>query len=126
VAVTRADVEAVVGLLRKHMASGDMVAWTSLFSDDCEFRNSAMSEPVIGRAALRALAESWPRVDNQQEWYAIDGTRLVVGWNERQESMKASAPRYRGFSTFVFDEAGLIRSYEGMFDTAAVVAAMNA
>jgi len=126
VAVTRADVEVVLGMLQKHMTSGDMVAWTTLFSEDCEFRNSVMSEPVTGRGALRALAESWPRVDNQQEWYAIDGNRLVVGWNERQESMKESAPRYRGFSTFVFDESGLIRSYEGMFDTAAVFAAMNA
>ncbi len=125
-AVTRADVEAVLGMLQKHMASGDMDAWTALFSDDCEFRNSAMSEPVTGRAALRALAESWPRVDNQPEWHAIDGNRLVLGWNERQESMKESAPRYRGFSTFVFDESGLIRSYEGMFDTAAVFAAMSA
>ena len=40
--------------------------------------------------------------------------------------MKESAPRYRGFSPFVFDESGLIRSYEGMFDTAAVFAAMKA
>ncbi len=125
-AVTRADVEALRGELRKQLGSGDMVAWTALFSDDCEFRNSAMSEAVTGRAALRAFAESWPRVDNQEEWYAIDGNRLVVGWNERQESMQESAPRYRGFSTFVFDESGLIRSYEGMFDTAAVFAAIKA
>ena len=125
-AVTRADIEAVLGMLQKHMASGDIASWTALFSDDCEFRNSVMSKPVTGRTALRALAESWPRVDNQHEWYAIDGNRLVVGWNERQESMKESAPRYRGFSTFVFDESGLINSYEGMFDTAAVFSAMNA
>jgi CRISPR-associated Cas5-like protein len=126
VAVTRVHVEAVRGLLQKHMESGDLAAWTALFSDDCEFRNSAMSEPVVGRTALRALAESWPRIDNQHERYAIDGNRLVVGWNERQESMRESAPRYRGISTFVFDESWLIGSYEGMFDTAAVFAAMNA
>jgi nuclear transport factor 2 (NTF2) superfamily protein len=126
VAVTREDIEGILGMLQEHMASGDMAAWTALFSGDCEFRNSAMTEPVIGRTALLALAESWPRVDNQQEWHAIDGNRLVVGWNERQESTKESARRYRGFSTFVFDESGLISNYEGMFDTAAVFAAMNA
>lgn len=40
--------------------------------------------------------------------------------------MRASAPPYRGISTFEFDEDGLISRYEGMFDTAAVIAAVNA
>jgi hypothetical protein len=39
--------------------------------------------------------------------------------------MGESAPRYRGISTLVFDEDGLIRECEGMFDTASVVAAIN-
>jgi hypothetical protein len=37
--------------------------------------------------------------------------------------MRADAPAYRGISTFVFDDDGLVTSYEGMFDTAAVAAA---
>ena len=40
--------------------------------------------------------------------------------------MDESAPSYRGISTLVFDDAGLIIEYEGIFDTAAVVAALSA
>jgi hypothetical protein len=62
---------------------------------------------------------------NRPEWAVIDGNRLVVGWNERQVSMADDAPPYRGISTFVFDDEGLVRDYEGMFDTAAVAAAIG-
>jgi hypothetical protein len=63
---------------------------------------------------------------NRTEWAVIDGNRLVTGWNERQVGMRRDAPSYRGFSTFVFNDDGLIASYEGMFDTAAVAAALAA
>jgi hypothetical protein len=36
----------------------------------------------------------------------------------------ADAPAYRGFSTLVFNDDGLIESYAGMLDTAAVAAAI--
>jgi hypothetical protein len=39
--------------------------------------------------------------------------------------MREDAQAYRGFSTFVYDDDGLITSYEGMFDTAAVEAALQ-
>ena len=54
----------------------------------------------------------------------IEGNRLAVGWNQRQQSMPADRPPYRGISSFVFDDDGLVKSYEGIFDTAAVVAAL--
>ncbi len=87
--------------------------------------NSALSEPVKGKENLRAVARHWPNVTNRPEWMVIDGNRLCFGWNERQESMPATAPSYRGFSTYVFDENGLVTEYEGMFDMLAVAAAMG-
>jgi hypothetical protein len=53
----------------------------------------------------------------------IDGNRIAFGWNER---LWADAPAYRGFATLVFNDDGLIESYEGMLDTAAVAAAIEA
>jgi len=107
------------------MAAGDTEAWAELFSKDCQFRTSFTPEPIIGRDSLRILAASWPKVFNQHEWYAIDGNRLVLGWNERLTSMAETTPPYRGMSTLVFDESGLICEYEGMFDTAAVISALK-
>lgn len=124
-AVDRAHVEDVLEKLRERMDRGDFDAWIDLFSENCTFRNSAMRNPVVGREALRAMASLWPKVDNRLEWYAIDEHRLVVCWNEEQESMSDAAPRYRGISTFVFEENGMICEYEGMFDTAAVAAAVG-
>lgn len=46
--VTRAHIEAVRRMLQRHMESGDLARWIALLSDDREFRNSAMSEPVVG------------------------------------------------------------------------------
>ncbi len=125
-ALDRTEIESVIEAFHQRLANGDTDAWLELFSEDCEFRTSFAAEPIVGRAQLRALVESWPKVLNQQEWYAIDGNRLVLCWNERLPSMKDSAPSYRGISTLVFDDSGLIREYEGVFDTAAVVAAINA
>ena len=47
----------------------------------------------------------------------------MAGWNERQEGQRADSPAYRGISTWVFDDDGLVASYEGFFDPAAVAAA---
>ena len=78
----------------------------------------------IRREALRSLFAAWPsKVVNRPEWVVVDGNRLVVAWNERNSEVRADAPTYRGFSTFVFNDDGLVASYEGMFDTAAVAAA---
>jgi hypothetical protein len=124
-ALDRTEIEAVLEKFHELLADGDTEAWGKLFSEDCQFRTSFTPEPIIGRDQLRVLAASWPKVVNQHEWYAIDGNRLVLAWNERLLSMKESTPPYRGMSTVVFDESGLIREYEGVFDTAAVAAALN-
>ncbi len=124
-ALDRTEIEAVLESFHKLLANGDTDTWAELFSEDCQFRTSFTPEPIIGRDQLRVLVASWPKVVNQHEWYAIDGNRLVLGWNERLASMKESTPPYRGMSTLVFDESGLIREYEGVFDTAAVAAALT-
>ena len=121
--IERSAIEAAFAEMRRLMEIGDLVTWADLFAEDGTFINSMLSEPICGREAMRSLAASWPKVDNRIEWVAIDGNRLVIGWNERQGGMRADAPAYRGFSTFVFNDDGLVASYEGMFDTAAVAAA---
>jgi len=65
-----------------------------------------------------------PVIMNVTEWVAIDGNRLVVGWNERKEPMREDAAPYRGISTFVFNDDGLVAAYEGMFDPAKVASAL--
>ena len=124
-APSRSEMLAVVEAFHERMAKGETEAWAELFSEDCQFRTSFTPDPIVGRDQLRADSASWPKVFNQHEWYAIDGNRLVLGWNERLASMGESAPGHRGISTLVFAEDGLIREYEGMFDTAAVVAAIS-
>ena len=125
-AADRTLIEKTFAALRERTDEGDWNAWVELFAEDCTFLNSMLTEPIKGRAALRAFATAWPRVVNRPEWTAIEGDRLVVGWNERQETMADDAAPYRGISTFVFGDDGLVRAYEGMFDTAAVAAAMGA
>ena len=86
-------------------------------------RRRGIPEAIQGREAIRALSAGWPapalELEHREEWVVIDGNRLVFGWNERL----GGAPAYRGISTFLFNEDGLITSYEGMFDTAAMAAA---
>ena len=48
------------------------------------------------------MAKAWPRVVNREEWRAIDGARLAIGWNERKFDGPEDA-LYRGISTFVFE-----------------------
>ena len=124
-AIERAKIEQAFEALWQRCDAGDWSAWVDLFAEDCSFVNALMKEPIRGRESLRAAAARWPNVVNRPEWVVIDGNRLAVGWNERQASMPEDAPPYRGFSTFLFDDEGLVRAYEGMFDTAAVVAALG-
>ena len=122
--IERGKIEAVHAEIRRLVDIGDWNGWADLFAEDGTFVNSIHAEPICGREALRSVAvASWPRFENRVEWVAIDGNRLVYGWNERHEGMRADAPAYRGVSTFVFNDDGLIASHEGMFDTAAVAAA---
>ncbi len=120
----RGKIEAAYAGLRRLTDIGDWNGWADLFAEDGTFVNSIHAEPICGREALRSVAvASWPRFENRVEWVAIDGNRLVVGWNERHGGMRADAPAYRGIVTIVFNDDGLIASHEGIFDTAAVVAA---
>jgi uncharacterized protein (TIGR02246 family) len=118
----RAKIEASFAESRRIVESGDWSGFAELFAENGTFVNPVLAEPLRGREAIRKMAESWPKVVNVSEWVVIDGDRLVVGWNERQQSVPADRAPYRGISTFVFDDDGLVTSYEGMFDTAAVKA----
>ena len=124
--IDRAKIEAAYAKLRRVSESGDASGFVDLFAEDCSFINSMLDEPVRGRGALRSLTADWPRFVNRHEWVAIDGNRLVVGWNERQGGQRAESPAYRGISTWVFDDDGLVVSYEGFFDPAEVAAATAA
>ena len=121
--IERAQIEAIFAKIREVGVHGDYNKLVDLFAEDGTFLNSMLPAPLQGREALRRMVAEWPPVDNRPEWWAIDGNRLIFGWNERQEGMGADAPAYRGISTYVFDDDGLVKSYEGMFDTAAVAAA---
>jgi len=121
--IDRGKIEAAYVEIRRITDSGDWSGWADLFAEDGTFINSLLEEPICGREALRSFAAHWPKVVNRPEWVGIDGNRLAVGWNERQDGMRSDAPAYRGISTFVFNDDGLVASYEGMFDTAAVAAA---
>jgi hypothetical protein len=123
--IDRERIEAAHAEFRRVADSGDWSGFADLFAEDGSFVNSMLKEPIRGREAVRRFASGFPKVVNRPEWVVIDGNRLVLGWNERQESMRADAPAYRGFSTFVFNDDGLVASYEGMFDTAAVQAALK-
>jgi hypothetical protein len=116
--VDRARIESAHAEFRKITDSGDWSGFADLFAEEGTFVNSLLAEPIRGREAIRAFAAHWPVVVNHAEWVVIDGNRLAVGWNERQQAMPDDAPPYRGISTFVFDDDGLVASYEGMFDPA--------
>jgi ketosteroid isomerase-like protein len=122
--IERGKIEAAYAEIRRLTEMGDWSGWADLFAEDGTFINSALKEAICGREALRSFFATWPsKVVNRPEWVVVDGNRLVVGWNERHNEMRSEAPAYRGFQTFVFNDDGLIASYEGMFDTAAVAAA---
>lgn len=119
--IERGKIEAVHSELRRLVEICDWNGWADLFAEDATFINSMLEEPICGREAIRSFASNFPStLVNRLEWVVVDGNRLVFAWNERQ---RADAPAYRGFSTFVFNDDGLIASYEGMFDPAAVAAA---
>jgi hypothetical protein len=122
--IEREMIQAAHAEFRRIADSGDWSGFADLFAEEGTFINSVLEEPIRGREALRAFTMHWPKVVNRAEWVVIEGNRLVVGWNERQEQQRPGSPAYRGISTFVFDDEGLVASYEGIFDTAALAAAV--
>ncbi len=120
--VLRSVIEATVAASRAATDAGDWDAFVNCFAENGRFMNSALPAPIEGREAIRVMAKAWPRVVNREEWRAIDGARLAIGWNERKYNGPEDA-LYRGMSTFVFDTEGRILDYEGIFDPAKVAAA---
>jgi hypothetical protein len=96
--------------------------WADHLADDATFLTPMLEEPICGKEAIRAFVRTLPAtLANHTEWVTIDGNHLAMGWNERQ---RPDAPLFRGFSTFVFNDDGRIKSYESMFDTAKAAPAM--
>lgn len=96
------------------------------FAEDGIFTNSTLPEPVRGPEAIRSLASTWPAdTVNEMEWSAIDGNRVIFGFNERQESWKPDAPLFRGVCILVLNDDGLVTHYEAIFDTAVLARAME-
>lgn len=120
----RHTIDATVTKIEEYWSADDMQSWASLFSDDAIFVNSWLSEPVIGRASIKQMASQWPKLENVSEWRVIEGDRMVVGWRERAYLKSGKwGGWYRGMSTFVFDQNGHIKAYEGVFNVEAVKAA---
>lgn len=123
---TRDKIEATVAKMNEFSAAGDMRSWAGFFSEDATFTNSALPEPVVGRDAIVAMTEQWPRFENEIEWRVIEGSRVVMGWREHQlRDDGGTSGWYRGMSTFVFDTDGNVKAYEGVFDLLSVQAAVQ-
>jgi SnoaL-like domain len=107
-------------------ATGDMRSWAGCFSENASFTNSALEEPVVGRDAIIAMTDHWPRIKNEIEWRIIEGSRMAMGWREHQIFEDGGTSGwYRGISTFLFDADGNVKEYEGVFDLIAVQAAVQ-
>jgi len=116
----RDQIEAVYTAYRKHLDASDWNALVDLFSEDCSFLAPILAEPIKGRENLRTFVTGCPNVSNRAEWVAIDGNRIVVAWNSRNDLMPNSAGRFRGVSTLVINSAAQICEFEEWFDTAAI------
>lgn len=123
---SREIIDVTIAKMDEFSAAGDMQSWAGFFAEDATFNNSALPEPVVGRNAIVAMTGSWPRFENVLEWRVIEGSRMVIGWQERQLSEDGgTSDWYRGMSTFVFDADGHVKEYEGAFDLVAVQAALQ-
>jgi hypothetical protein len=107
-------------------AVGDYESWVEFLAEDATFINSALREPIVGRAAILEAARTWPEIENVIEWKVIEGGRMAIAWRERQklENGKMSG-WYRGFSSFVFNGNGEVQEYEGMFNLLSIKAALE-
>ncbi len=105
---------------------GDYESWIEFLAEDATFVNSALPEPIVGRAAILEAAKMWPRIENVIEWKVIEGERVAIAWRERQirENGEKSG-WYRGFSSFVFNGNGEVQEYEGMFNLLSIKAALE-
>ena len=122
---SRETIEATIAKMGEFSAAGDMRSWAGFFSENATFTNSALPEPVIGRDAIIAMTDHWPRIENEIEWRVIEDFRMVIGWREHQLLEDGGTTGwYRGISTFVFDTEGKVKEYEGVFDLMALQAAM--
>ena len=123
---SRETIESTVAKMDDFSAAGDMRSWAGFFSEDATFTNSALPEPVVGRDAIIAMTEHWPRFENEIEWRVIESSRMVIGWREHQLYKDGgTSDWYRGMSTFVFNDNGEVEAYEGVFDLLSLQSALQ-
>lgn len=114
--------------MQKGFEVRDIDAIMANFAENCIFMNTVLREPIRGREALRAALSGRTGGVNREEWLIVEGNRIATGWSEQPRTPPgaAQAPIFRGISTFVFNEEGLILRYEGMFDPMAMKSAYMA
>ena len=125
-AIERTKIESAFASVHECGNNGDWDAYVDHFSADCSVSIPVLAGPINGRENFRALTAQFPNVMNRVEWVAIDGNRLVCAWNTHHDTMPSEEASYRGISSYMFDENGLICEYEEWFDTAEHAAAMKA
>ena len=64
---SREAIDATFAKMREFSTAGDMRSWAGFFREDATFTNSALAEPVVGRDAIIAMTEHWPRVETEIE-----------------------------------------------------------
>jgi ketosteroid isomerase-like protein len=116
----RSEVEHAFRTFRHAFEAVGASAVAACMTVDCEFTNSAMTDVVRGREAVRALIETWPAIDNALQWCVVDGARVVAVWRERPAAATPETPVLRGVQVLVYAHDGLFRSYENVFDTRAM------
>ncbi len=122
--LTREQITSIYETLWDCINFGDWKTWLEYFSDTCKFSNSAMEEEIRGKDSLTEIANTFPAIINVPEWFAIDGQRLVVSWQESPCGV-AEELAYRGVSSFYFDSEGKISDYVGTFNMQDVVKAFS-
>jgi hypothetical protein len=108
----------VVDLVTERQDVGDVDGIVELFADDCTFLMPVLAEPIRGKAALREHVSTWPLASTDNEWIAVDGTRVLCGWSWRGQGdgWPEDMPVLRGISHYHFNDEGLIQDYEDFFD----------
>jgi hypothetical protein len=106
----------VVDKVTERQDVGDVDGIVELFAVDCTFMMPVLSDPIRGHGPLREHVTTWPKAATKNDWFAIDGNRLVCAWSWRGDGWPEDTPLLRGVSTYIFNEDGLIQDYEDFFD----------
>ena len=114
-------IESLYGLVD----AGRLQEWIAHFAEGCVFNNSALPQPLQGRAAILDYANSWPPVIDITLWTLIEGDRVAIGWKERHKGATDETPWCHGVLTLLLDGEGRVCDYMNTFDPRKMAAAMR-